>query len=89
MSQPNGYFFRLDSMSGRFVPCGDSGTSAGEGTCCVEGAPNLNVAGQALNAVGAVPIPMAQTRWRVAYSDLELAIQESTSAVLTPYNFAG
>jgi hypothetical protein len=89
VSQPNGYVFRLDLMNGRFYPCGDGGTSAGEQTCVVTGAPNINAAATALNSAGAVPTPLASTRWQVAYADLALAIQQSTKAVLVPYAFSG
>ena len=81
---PNGYLFALDPMSMRFFPAGEGG-SAGDGTCYVTGATDMNVAQTALNAGVAVPVAASSKKWTVSFAALATAIQGGTRTVATPW----
>jgi hypothetical protein len=85
MSQPpQGFCFRIDTMSGQFVSCATG--SPGDGTVVVTGAPDLNAAATALNAGATLPTPFNQ-KFTVAYSALTDAIGGSTRAELLTYTY--
>ena len=85
MPNPAGYYFKLDPSSGRFIPsAAETVNSPGDGTVVVTGSPDINAAGQALNAGGAIPLA-ASAKWSVSYTSLQAAIAGGTKAVFTPY----
>ena len=88
MAQPQGGFvFRIDQMSGRFLPVPNG--SVGDGCCVVTGCSDIqgvNAAYVALNAGAAVPMPAAG-KWTVDYTALTNAIAGGIRATLTPWTY--